>query len=219
VVNEYYFLLQVLFVFLLCYGAMRLGKEALITAVSLLSVLANFFVLKQMLFFGFEVTCSDSFAIGSLLALNLLREYYGKEAAKKAIWIAFLSMGAFVCFSHLHLRLSPSPHDQTHLAYSLLLAPSPRLLFASIFTFFIVQKIDLRSFSWISNLLPRSSFSLRTTLTQSFSQFLDTLLFSVLGLYGLMANLTHVILISFLIKICILLVLAPLTTLFRRARV
>ena len=214
--NEIYFLVQVIFVLLFSFGALRLGKSALAAAVALLAILANFFVLKQVHIFGFDVTCSDAYTIGSILSLNLLREYFGKEEAKKAITTCFFYMVFFVVMSQLHLKFAPSPHDSAQSAYSLLLTPAPRLLFASLSVFYIVQHLDLRLFSWISSILPRSNFSLRSTLSMSISQLIDTLLFGFLGLYGLVANMFHIILISYLLKMAIISVLSPLTLFAKR---
>lgn len=214
--NETNLLYQLLLVFGLCYGAFRFGKGALTCAVTLLALMANLFVLKQITLFAFEVTSSDAYAIGSILSLNLLREFHGKEAAKKATYICFFFMVCFVALSQIHLGFHPSPHDKAHFAYLFLLTPAPRLLFSSLIVFFAIQQLDLRLFAWISKLLPRSRFPLRSTLSLSISQLFDTILFSFIGLYGLVSNLSHVIIVSFLLKAAMVLALGPLMTLFRR---
>ena len=214
--NELYFVTQVLFILLFSYGAFRLGKGALTTAVTVQAILANLFVLKQMTFFGFEVTCSDAFAIGSILSLNFLREYFGQESSKKAIHICFFFMIFFVVMSHMHLRFFPSPNDTAHLAYERLLKPAPRLLIASLSVFYLVQQFDLRCFGWITSLLSKSSFLMRSSLSLVLSQFLDTVLFSYFGLFGQVAHIGHVILISFLLKVTVILLLGPFLAFFKR---
>lgn len=214
--NELHLLYQLLLIFGLCYGAFRFGKTALTCAVTFLALVANLFVLKQTPLFGFEVTGSDAYVIGSMLSLNLLREFYGKEAAKKATYICFFFLVAFVAFSWVHLQFHPSLHDQTHLAYRLLLAPAPRLLISSLLVFFVVQQLDLRLFGWISHLLPRSRFAIRSILCILTSQLVDTCLFSVIGLYGLVFHLSHIIMVSYLLKVITILSLGPLMTLFRK---
>ena len=214
--NELYFLLQVIIVLLFSYGALRLGQGALTTAVTLQAIIANLFVLKQMTFLGFEVTCSDAFAVGSILSLNLLREYFGKPAATKAISICFFFMVFFVAVSQVQLLFVPSIHDTGQFAYAKLLTPAPRLLFASLAAFFIVQHFDVRCFGWISKLLPRSSFALRSSLSLTISQLLDTVLFGFMGLYGIVNSLADIILIGFFLKVCVIFTLGPLMGLMRR---
>lgn len=214
--NELYFLTQILFIVLFSYGAFRLGKAPLITAVSIQAILANFFVLKQMTFLGFEVTCSDAFTIGGMLCLNLIREHYGPETAKKTINTTFYFMVFFVVMSQMHLRFIPSSYDTTHFAYARLLNPAPRLLLSSLTVFYLVQHIDIRLFGWISHILPKSTFPTRSLISISTSQLFDTILFSFLGLYGLVSKIGDIILISFLIKLCIVIIMNPLLSFFKR---
>jgi len=72
--------------------AVRMGKEALIAAFSILLVTANLFVVKQVSLFGLHVTAADVYAIGSIFALSCLQEYYGRKVARQAIWVGFFSL-------------------------------------------------------------------------------------------------------------------------------
>ena len=208
--NASIFLYQLSFVLLFNYGAYRMGKHALITAVSVQAILANLFVLKQVPFFGFHITCSDAFAVGNIMSLNLIREHYGKDDAKTAIRTCFFFMAFFVVMSQIHLQFMPSYFDTTHAAYARLFSPSPRLLIASLVTFWIVQQFDLRAFGWVSNLLPRSPFPIRSSISSTASQLLDTLVFSVFGLMGIVSHLGHTIVVSFVVKVGVILILGPL---------
>ena len=62
--NELIFLFHILLVLSFVLGALRLGKNALLSLLALQAILANLFVVKQISLFGFAVTCSDVFAIG-----------------------------------------------------------------------------------------------------------------------------------------------------------
>ena len=59
--------------------------------------------IKQIDLFGFSVTCSDVFAIGGILSLNLLQEYFGKEAASRAVKVSLLALLFFAVMSQVHL--------------------------------------------------------------------------------------------------------------------
>jgi uncharacterized integral membrane protein (TIGR00697 family) len=207
--NELLFFIHVILVMGFALGALRLGKEALIAWVAIQAVLANLFVIKQMNFFGFEVTCSDVFAVGSILGLNLLQEYWGKESAKKAAWICFLSMVFFGIMSQIHLLYRPSIHDTTHPSFQAILSTAPRILIASLSVFALVQQIDLRVFSLLRERMKNASFLPRNLIALLLSQFLDTTLFSFAGLYGIVASLFDIVLISFLIKVAVILCSTP----------
>lgn len=214
--NEILFFLHLIFIFGFGVIALKLGKTYLITWVALQAILANLFVIKQMYFLHFNITCSDAFAIGSLLGLNLLQEYYDKESATKALWGAFFAMLFFTCMSQIHLLYSPSDDDTTQEAFKQLLSPSLRLFSASIFVFFITQQLDIRLFQGLKRKAHFIPFSLRCALSTSATQFTDTVLFSFLGLWGLVSSLWDIILISFLIKLMIISFLTFLLPLVKR---
>lgn len=196
--------------------ATRWGKDALSALVIIQTLLANLFILKQIKLFGCNVTSSDAFAIGSMVGLNLLQEYFGKDAARKSIKLCFYFMAFFALMSQVHLFYKPSPVDTAHAAYAQLLTPAPRLLIASLLTFFIVQQVDTRFFGYLKQKLVRFPFWSRNLISVASAQLLDTALFTLLGLYGLIDSLFEIFLISFLLKFLIALSLTPLTALSKK---
>jgi len=212
--NEIIFIIHILCILSFGLVALRLGKEALTCWVAIQIILANLFVIKQIYFLGFEVTCSDVFAIGCLMGLNLLQEFFGKESAKKAGWISFFTLLFFAAAAQLHLAYIPSIHDTAHPSFVTILSTSPRLLLASLTTFLIVQQMDLRLFRTLKSRLP--SFALRSAISIILSQLLDTLLFTFLGLYGLVHSLFDIILISFLLKVLVVFCMTPFTSFAKR---
>ncbi|MBY0529088.1 MAG: queuosine precursor transporter [Rhabdochlamydiaceae bacterium] len=212
--NESLFFLHVLVIFGFAVAAIKLGKEALTAWVSLQAVLANLFVIKQISFFGFNVTCSDAFAIGSILGLNLLQEYFGRPAAVRALKICLFCMVFFVVMAQFHLFYEASIFDSAHIAYETILSASPRLLFASMTVFFFVQQVDVRIFSWLKK--KHSKLLFRNGISLTLSQLLDTSLFSFLGLWGIADSLCDIIVVSFLIKLLIIALLSPVTAVSKR---
>ena len=213
--NESIFLFHVITILVFTLIAFRLGKTALGSWICIQALCANLLVLKQVVLFGLHVTCSDVFAIGGILSLNLLQERYGPKVAQKIIKQCLCFMLFFAVLSQIHIFYIPSAQDTAQSAYTLLFAPAPRLLFASLFTFFIVQKIDVLVFAKLKARMPSASFALRTSLSLLFSQLLDTILFTCIGLYGLIASVFDMIVLSFLIKALVIATLFPLTSLSR----
>jgi len=213
-VNELFFVSHIFLVVAFALLALRYGKSSLIAFIALQAVLANLFVVKQMSLFGFAVTCSDVFAIGGILALNLLQEYFGKEAAQQAVRISFLSLIFFACMSQLHLFYAPTPADQTHSAFQAIFASTPRIVIASMTVFYLVQKIDIRLFGYLKLFIDK--LPLRIGLSLLISQFLDTVLFSFLALYGLVESLFDIIFVSFFIKCLIIATSSPLVAFSKR---
>lgn len=202
--NEILFFTQLLLITAFALWALKFGKEILITWVTIQALIANFFVLKQITLFGLNATPSDSFAVGSILGLNFLQEYFGKKDAEKAIWICFFTLVFFTLASQLHLLYQPNSNDITQSAYLTILSASPRLLMASMGAFFVTQRFDIGFFAFLKKYFPRVNFSVRTAMTLIFSQFLDTLLFTFMALYGIVASPWDIIIISFLVKLVII---------------
>jgi len=202
--NELIFVFQSFLIIGFALLALKIGKEAVIAWVAIQALIANLFVLKQITLFGLDVTASDAFAIGSLLGINFLQEYYCREDAQKATWICFFFMTFFVLASQLHLYYQPSTFDNSHSAYQTLLSPAPRLLFASMTVFFAVQQFDIRFFAFLKSYLPRASFAWRSALALAVSQFLDTLLFSMAGLYGIVESILNIVIISYVVKLLVI---------------
>ncbi len=214
--NEILFFLHLILIFGFGVIALKLGKAYLTTWVAIQAILANLFVVKQMFFFHYNVTCSDVFAIGSILGLNLLQEYFDKESAKRALWGAFFAMLFFAAMSQIHLLYAPSAYDTTQSAFTCILAPSPRLFAASVIVFLITQHMDIRLFQVLKQKAGFIPFPLRSSLSTALTQFTDTFLFSILGLWGLVSSLWDIIFISFLIKLIIISCLTPLLALVKR---
>lgn len=208
--NELLFLLQIILISGFAIGALKLGQGALTAWVAIQALIANLFVLKQISLFGFTVTASDGFAIGSLLGLNFLQEYFGKEEAKRATWICFFYMVFFVLVAQVHLLYEPIPQDITQNAFLTLLSPSSRLLVASTSVFFIVQQLDIFMFSALKKALPTTSFSLRAAISLVISQLLDTILFSFAGLYGMVESVVDIIAVSFAVKLIVIFFFTPM---------
>jgi len=201
--NEIIFASHLAAILVISYITRRLGLVALTCFVVLQSLLANLFVLKQIVLFGYEVTCSDVFSVGAIVALNLLQEDFDAAASRRAVLLSFFFMIFFVLMSWIHLLYAPSGQDYMHSAYSQILSFAPRLMFASICTTVIAQGVDVRLFSSMKMLAPKASLFFRSGITVFISQGLDTLLFTFLGLYGLVASPWNIFFISYAIKMFI----------------
>lgn len=213
--NETLFFLHALTLMLAILIALKIGSYALTTLFTLQTILANLFVIKQMSCFGLTVTCSDVYTIGALLSLNLLQEHFGKSAARKALFIALLTALFFIAMTQIHLSYRPSSIDTTQDAFQTILSQTPRIVLASIVIAFIAGRLDIKLYSYAKKLFPRKSLSTRFTLTAIITQLFDTIAFSFCGLYGIVHSITHIICLSYLIKVIIILTLAPLTKLFK----
>ncbi len=216
VANEITFCIHILVTVVLVIIGLRMGKVTLTAIFSLQAILGNLFVTKQMTCFGLNITCSDVYTIGALLSLNLLQEYYGKEAAKKGAWTSAFILLGFILFAMIQVAYEPNDYDSTHGAFQLILSSTPRIMVASLAVMFVAQRMDIALYSFMRKVIPSSSLLLRFGSTALITQCFDTIAFSFLGLYGLVHSLFDIILMSYLIKVIVIVLMAPMTHLVRK---
>lgn len=200
-VNEFLFFIQVFVIIGMGLLSLRLGKDALIAVFCLQGILANILTLKQITLFSLHVTPTDVFTIGSILSLNLIQESFGKESARKAILINLMITLFYLCMTFLHVAFIPNNFDSMHPHYQAIFYHTPRIILASLATSTLVQYLDTYIFQFLQKIFFQRYFMLRATLSLILSQIIDTCLFSFLGMYGIFASITHLIIVSLVIKL------------------
>ncbi|MCX5921843.1 MAG: queuosine precursor transporter [Candidatus Dependentiae bacterium] len=215
-INELIFSAHSLFIAASALLALRMGKEALVAFISVQCILANIFVTKQTTLFGFNATCSDAFTIGAVLGLNLLQEYFGQESAKKAIWTSFGLLAFYGIVSQIQLAYVPSPSDTMQDHFQAILGFMPRIVIASFVVYLVVQFFDSWLYARLKIALVNRHLVIRNGASIIVSQLLDTILFSFLGLYGIVDNILHIIIVSYIIKLAAIALAAPSVALSKR---
>jgi len=198
--NELVFIAHTSCILISLLVAFRYGKEALAAIVALLLVLGNLFVLKQISLFGMSATCGDSFAIGGTFGIQLLQEFYGKPVAHKAIGISLGALIFFGVMSWFQLLYTPSMFDGQHLHFVSILASAPRIIAASLTAYVAGQLFNTYAFGVLKRMLQDRYFVMRSIVVLVLAQMLDTLVFSFLGLYGLVHSIMSIIVISLAVK-------------------
>lgn len=216
IINELLFIFHTTSLAACTLGALYLGKEALYAFIALCFVLANLFVLKQITLFGYNATCADAFIIAISIAINILQEYYGKPVAQKAIWVSLAASIFYMIASMFHLAYIPASFDTTQISFITLLAQSPRLIIASLTSYTLVQYFDTITYGILLKITGGKHFVLRNYFSMFTSQLFDTILFSFLGLYGIVHNITEIIVVSYSIKVINIVLTTPFLMLVKK---
>ncbi len=211
--NELILLSQIILIVVFTFIALKIGKSALITLISLQAVIANLFVLKQIDIFGLNATCADAFVVGSVLGINLLQEYCGQDMAKKTINIGFFALVFFLIVSFIHLLFIPNGYDWAHNLFNGILKFAPRISVASFIAYIVSLKFNTFIYAYLEKKLKSKFFLFRNLVSITLSQALDTALFVFLGLYGLVGNVLQVMLVGFVLKLIVIFLSTPLITL------
>ncbi len=199
--NELLFIFHTIVISIGALIALYLGQVALIAFVCLQCVLANLFVIKQITLFGFSATCTDAFTVGSVLGLNLLQEYFGRAITRTCIWINFFLLMFYAVVSQIQLAYVPNTYDTMQEHFLPILSVMPRIVIASFIVYFIAQWTDYALYGFLKRTLGDRHLVLRNYVSIAFTQLIDTVLFSFLGLYGIIENIWQVIFISYVIKL------------------
>jgi uncharacterized integral membrane protein (TIGR00697 family) len=214
--NELLFIAHTLVIATFALGSLALGRSALVAFVCTQCILANLFVVKQITLFGLTATCADAFTVGATIGLNLLQEYFGKDIAKKTIWINFFLLIFYAIVSQIHLIYIPHSADVMHLHFMPLLNLMPRIVVASFSVYLVSQMADYYLYGLLKKTFHDNHIIARNYASIAFCQLLDTILFSILGLYGIIDNIGEVIIISYLIKLASIIIATPFVGFSRR---
>lgn len=214
--NELIFILHTIIISCFALGALALGRYALVAFICIQCILANLFVIKQITLFGLHATCSDAFTVGATLGLNLLQEYHGRTITRQAIWTNFFLLIFYAIASQIHLSYVPSTVDAMQPHFQRILTFMPRIVIASFSVYLLVHFLDYFLYSTLKRLLKNRFLLIRNYASIIICQLIDTILFSFLGLYGIIEHIWQVILISYLIKLAAIFVATPFVCLSHR---
>lgn len=207
--NELIFILYVCVATAATLAAAWLSREALVALICLQAVLMNLFVAKEIMLCGFVATASDALGVAAALGLNVLQEFYGGAVARKAVWLSFFCALYYLMLSVLHMAYMPSCTDTSNVHFAALLLPMPRIILVSLCSYLIAQAADRYLYGLLNKLFGGKFFVARNYIAVAATQLLDTIIFTVGALSGIVSSLMHVIIVSYVIKLVVLLIATP----------
>lgn len=202
--------LDVAFV-LLCF---RCGKPYLYTAVIANIMFTNMVSSKIVTVFCLESTVANVFYAAIFLATDILNEYYGRKAARTAVWMGFLALTPIVLFAPFVKLFEPSSFSvETSNALAVVFSATPRIVLASLTAYLAANLFDVWLFKKIRNRLPeRKWLWFRKNGSTFSSQAVDQLVFCTLAFAFVVPGnvLAQMLLSGYLIKIGVAVLETPL---------
>ena len=147
------------------------------------TVMANIQVLKLM---SFNMLV-DPVALGTatfstiFLANDIITEHFGTDAAKRNIWLSFVTQILVTTTMIISIGFRPVEGNDAHDAISTLFLPAPRLLIASLMAFVVSQLFNINIFHWLSKLYKEKKLWLRSNVALMTSELVDNIIFSSLA--------------------------------------
>ena len=163
------------------------GKEGLFVWVAVGTVIANIQVTKSVELFGITATLGNVLFASIYLATDILNDRYGRQVAKKAVWLGFSSAIIMTILMTISLQFHPATNDIAQQSLETLFGIVPRIVLGSIVAYIIGQYVDV----YLFNLIKKRFSSDRTFIVRAygstvFSSIIDTALFTLIAFTGLM---------------------------------
>lgn len=204
--NEILFFVHIIFLLFALIFAARISRGALLGLLGLQVILANLFVTKQISLFGMATTCSEVFIVSGMYGISIMRELYGEYRARWAIWSCFFFMFFFTVVSMLHVSYLSVSDPLLVTATHEICSYTPRLAFASLISYFISERVNLYAFNRLSLFLSHG-FALHGAVV--IGQFCDTVIFTLIGLWGVLVDPVMAIFVSITVKLITILFTVP----------
>ena len=181
-----------------CFGSIlfllrTFGKEGLFAYIVLAIIAANIQVIKVVDFSLYD----DPIPLGTILfctiflCTDILTEYYGKEAAKKAVWLSFAAYLVFVILMIFTLGFQPLSTVDNILGFSWAIpkhghiegvfSQSLTLLTAGMIAYLVSQYHDIWIYNAIKWLTKGRYLWVRNNVSTLVSGLIDNTIFSVLA--------------------------------------
>lgn len=160
------------------------GKTGLYCWTVFATITANIEVLIVVNAFGMEQTLGNILFASTFLVTDLLSEFYGKEASKKAVSIGIACSVAFILISQSWLHYLPSENDFVMPHIQAVFSNTPRLMLTSFLVYAICQRFDVWAYhKWWAFTTKKCGDSdrflwLRNNGSTLLSQLLNSLLFT-----------------------------------------
>ncbi|MFT4414143.1 queuosine precursor transporter [Fredinandcohnia humi] len=161
------------------------GKSGLFVWIGFSTVVANLQVVKTVELFGLTATLGNIMYGTSFLVTDILNEKYGKDEAKKGVWLGFFTLLAMTIIMQFVLLFKPHEVDIAQGSLQTIFGLLPRIAIGSLLAFIISQYTDVLIYAKIKSMFPKDSqLWLRNNGSTMISQLLDTFIFTSVAFIG-----------------------------------
>ena len=159
-------------------------KEGLYVWLSIATILANLTVCKMIGILGYTTSLGNVLFASTFLATDIMSEKYGKNDAKKGVYLSIFSGITFIIITQLTLLFIPSADDVVNTAMKTLFAVSIRTTAASMFMFFISNMADIYLYNKLKSKYPNKMW-LRNNISTILCNCIENYFFNTLAFIGI----------------------------------
>ena len=175
---------------ILCYLAVLLiyklfGRKGLFAWVAMSIILANIQVMKTIQIFGL-VTAEGNIVYSSIFFVSdILNEVYGKNEARKAVYVGFFVLVMTTVIMQVTLMFIPDSSDTMAPHLAAIFGFMPRIALASLAAYICSQMYDVWMYAFMKKYHGRRLLWLRSNVSVIFSQLIDNTMFTLIAFYGI----------------------------------
>lgn len=177
-----FFLLSVVVIYKL------FGKVGIYAYICFATILANIQVCKSIELFGLTTTAGPVLYASTYLCTDILSERYGKDTAKRAVWLGVVINLLWLFGTQLTLWFIPASTDYIQPSLKVVFGMVPRICVASLLSYVISQRLDvfLYHFIWEKTGKTEKGLWLRNNGSTMLSQLADSVIFVTVAFAGTM---------------------------------
>ena len=185
-INELLWITSIIISFLMVILAYRLfGKTGLYVWTAVGVILANIQVMKTVQVFGLVTALGNVIYSSLFLVTDIINENYSKKDAQKAVWIGFFVLITTTILMQITIQFIPHESDFLSEHLTAIFSFLPRIAFASLTAYLISQTFDVFIFANLKKIHKRKYLWLRNNFSTSLSQFMDTIIFTLIAFVGI----------------------------------
>lgn len=145
----------------------------------------------------------------TFMLANYLREIYGKPFAVQAIWMGFIGELLFLFATQFTLAVPSAPFWTSQAGFESVYSMTPRLMIASVLAYVAAEFTDVNIFHAIHRLTGGKHLWLRNNVGTIGGQVVDSVIFYTIAFYGIVPDLTALIIATVIVKAIIAVIDTP----------
>ncbi|MRX70926.1 queuosine precursor transporter [Bacillus lacus] len=161
----------------------QFGKTGLFVWLGISTVIANIQVVKTVELFGLTATLGNIMYGSAFFVTDIINEKYGKEEAKKAVWLGFATLITMTFIMQATLLFQPHEIDFAHESLQTIFGLLPRIAIGSLAAYLISQHLDVSIYQYLKTRFPKQLW-IRNNGSTFLSQLLDTAVFTTIAFWG-----------------------------------
>lgn len=187
------------------------GKKGLYIIIAASIIVANIQVVKTVQLFGLVATLGNILYGSLFFATDVLSEVYGKQSARRGVWLGFCAMILMTIWMQLALRFIPDASDFAQGSMETIFGLMPRIAAGSLIAYLLSQHHDVFAFHYWKGKTKGKYLWLRNCASTTVSQAIDTILFVSIAFLGVFPSSVffQILLTTYFLKFLVMLVDTP----------